>query len=70
MHLDLSDEETSLLATLLARMIDADRYPLSPRVRMLKAILGKLRAEPPREPSPPPPQQYEPPSRGRYRGRR
>ena len=71
MHVDLSDEETSLLATLLARVIDADRYPLSPRVRMLKAILGKLRTEPPREPSPPPrPPQYESLSRGRYRRRR
>jgi len=70
MRLDLSDEETSLLTTLLARVIDADHYQLSPRVRMLKAILAKLRGEPPRAPSPPPPPQYEPPSRGRYRRRR
>jgi hypothetical protein len=29
--LDLSDEETDLLARLLRNTIDDDRYPLSPR---------------------------------------
>jgi hypothetical protein len=37
----------------LVRVIDSDRYPLSPRIRTLRAILGKLRPEPVREPLPP-----------------
>jgi hypothetical protein len=42
MILDLTDEETAALARLLIDTIDADRYPLSPRVQVLKAILGKI----------------------------
>jgi len=53
MNLDLTDEETAALARLLSKTIDADRYPLSPRVQMLKAILAKIRPEPAREPLPP-----------------
>jgi hypothetical protein len=53
-HLDLSAEEAVALVALLARTIDGDRYPLSPRVRTLKAILAKLRPEPVREPLPRP----------------
>jgi hypothetical protein len=41
MTLDLTDEETAALARLLNDRIDADRYPLSSRVQMLKAILGQ-----------------------------
>jgi hypothetical protein len=37
----------------LDRIIDDDRYPLSPRVVTLKAILNKIRPEPVREPLPP-----------------
>ena len=48
MMLDLSDQETEALAGLLRRTIDDDRYPLSPRVQTLKAILAKLRPEPAR----------------------
>ena len=40
MKLDLTDEETAALARLLSETIDADRYPLSPRIQLLKAILG------------------------------
>jgi hypothetical protein len=54
MTLDLSDPETDALATLLRRTIDDDRFPLSPRIQTLKAILGKIRPEPTREPLPPP----------------
>ncbi len=50
MKLDLTDEETAALARLLSETIDADRYPLSPRIQLLKAILGKIRPEPAREP--------------------
>ena len=51
--LDLTEEETGALAKLLSRTIDDDRYPLSPRIRTLKAVLNKLRPEPVREPLPP-----------------
>jgi hypothetical protein len=42
MTLDLTDEETAALAQFLRRTIDDDRYPLSPRMVPLKAILAKL----------------------------
>jgi hypothetical protein len=54
MTLDLSDPETDALATLLRRAINDDRFPLSPRIQTLKAILGKIQPEPTREPLPPP----------------
>jgi hypothetical protein len=60
MMLDLSDQETDALAGLLRRTIDDDRYPLSPRVQTLKAILAKIQPEPTREPLPPP-ERYAPP---------
>jgi hypothetical protein len=65
---DLTDEETDALARLLRRTIDDDRYPLSPRVQTLKAILAKIQPEPAREPLPPP-KQYAPP-RATTAGRR
>jgi hypothetical protein len=33
MMLDLTEEETDALAPLLRRIIDDDRYPLSPRIQ-------------------------------------
>jgi hypothetical protein len=60
MMLDLTQEETDALARLLRRTIDEDRYPLSPRIQTLKAILGKIRPEPVHEPLPPL-RDYEPP---------
>jgi hypothetical protein len=68
MNLDLSDDEAAALLRELDAIIDNDRYPLSPRIQTLKAILNKLRPEPAREPLPPP-KVYAPPSRGRYRRR-
>jgi hypothetical protein len=53
MTLDLTDEETDVLARLLSRTIDDDRYPLSPRIQTLKAIVAKIRPEPVHEPLPP-----------------
>ena len=38
----LTDNEKFELAALLKRTIDADRYPFSPRIRAIKAILAKL----------------------------
>ena len=62
MNLDLTDEETAALTRLLSQTIDANRYPLSPRIQTLKAILAKIRPEPKREPLPPL-KHYEPAAR-------
>jgi hypothetical protein len=61
MNLDLIDEETASLLRELDGLIDGDRYFLSSRIKMLKAIRAKIRPEPGREPLPPPAKQYEPP---------
>jgi hypothetical protein len=65
----LTDEETAVLIRELSGIIERDRYPLSPRIRTLRAILARLRPEPAREPLTPQ-KHYEPPKRGRYAGRR
>ena len=44
MQLELTDEETFALLNLLIDTIEADRYPMSPRVRLLREILAKLGA--------------------------
>ena len=67
MNLDLSDEETAALAQELNDIVETDRYPFSPRIRTLRAILAKLRPEPAREPLPPP-KVYAPPRAGRTGG--
>jgi hypothetical protein len=41
--LDLSPDERHTLIQLLRRTIDEDRYPLSPRLAVLRAILAKHR---------------------------
>ena len=69
MILDLTDEETDALARVLSKTIDDDRYPLSPRIRMLRGILAKIRPEPVREPLPPR-KVYAPPRIGKGRRRR
>ena len=69
MNLELTDEQTEALIRELSRIIDGDRYPLSPRIVALKEILGQLRPEPEREPLPPR-RHYEPPSKVRYARRR
>ena len=69
MMLDLTEEETDALARLLDRTIDDDRYPQSPRIQMLKAILAKIRPDPVREPLPPR-KHYEPPRATMARRRR
>ena len=65
MNLDLTDEEIATLLRELDRIIENDRFPLSPRVRTLKQIRAKIRPEPKREP--PPPKRYEPPRAARRR---
>jgi hypothetical protein len=39
---NLTDEHRAYLARLLRERIEADRYPLSPRVRRLKKLLAKI----------------------------
>ncbi len=59
MHLDLTNEETAALTQELHDIIESNRYPLSPRIRTLRGILGKLRPEPVRQPLPPFPDRGE-----------
>ena len=55
MTLDLDDAERAALVALLRAEIENTRYPLSPRIRQLRAILDKLEPAKPRpEPYPPP----------------
>jgi hypothetical protein len=68
-NLTCPDDEAKALVKELDAIVRNDRYPLSPRIETLKAILAKLRPEPPRAPLPPP-KVYEPPSKGQWRRRR
>jgi hypothetical protein len=68
MKLELLGEQAAALETELRRIIDDDRYLLSPRIQMLREILNEIRPNPVREP-PPPLRHYEPPRGGRYRRR-
>jgi hypothetical protein len=68
MNLDLTDDEAAALTQELHEIVENDRYPFSPRIRTLKAILAKLRPEPVRIPLPPP-KVYAPPRSGRYKRR-
>jgi hypothetical protein len=45
---DLADADKAALIELLRETIAADRYPLSPRIQKLRAILAKLAPPPPR----------------------
>jgi hypothetical protein len=53
MHLDLTDDEAAALTAELHDIVENDRYPFSPRIQTLRAILAKLRPEPVRKPLPP-----------------
>ena len=66
MDLALNDEEAATLLAELDRIIDNDRFPLSPRILALKDIRAKIRPDPEREPLPPP-KRYEPPRAARRR---
>ena len=73
MHLDLTDEETFALRNLLTQTIENDRYPLSPRVQVLRAILAKFGPIAPASPPParpPAPEEREPNRRPRGRSQR
>jgi hypothetical protein len=51
MQLDLTDEEALALLKLLTEKIESDRYPLSPRIRVLRGILDRLPGAPPAAPA-------------------
>jgi len=73
MHLDLTDEETSALRSLLTKTIENDRYPLSPRIQTLRGILakfGQIVPVPPLPARPPTPEERDPSRRARGRSRR
>jgi hypothetical protein len=46
--LDLTDEETEALVKELRDIVVRAKYPFSPRIQTLRAILGKPLPEPPR----------------------
>jgi hypothetical protein len=70
----VSDDDAEALALTaeekraLKRTIDNDRFPLAPRLNVLKAILEKLDPQPPK-PERPPLRPTRAPSHGRYRRR-
>jgi hypothetical protein len=52
---ELDDADKTILADLLRATIERDRFPLSPKIKSLRAILAKLDPPLPRpEPLPPP----------------
>src|SRR6516162_11383974 len=70
MHLDLTDDEARALLNVLIEVIENDRYPMSPSIRALQAILakcGEVGGLPPelaarlRRYAPPPPAQWPTP---------
>jgi hypothetical protein len=68
---DLTGDDRAILAELLRETIARDRFPLSPRVRRLKAVLAKLDPPGPRPdplPPPKPPAEWSMPA-ARKRGR-
>ena len=44
MPVDFTDEETTALVRLLREAIDGDRFPFSPRVQVLRAVLAGVEA--------------------------
>jgi len=59
MQLDPTDEEGAALLRELNILIENDRYPLSPRVRMLRQIRTKLPGAPPPPSRPPTPEERD-----------
>jgi hypothetical protein len=72
--LDLDDVETRAFLNVLTETIEADRYPLSPRIRLLRQILakfGEMAPAPPPPARPPAPEERDPRRAPRFRsGRR
>jgi len=61
MNVELTDEQAAALLRELNRIIESDRYPLLPRIRMIREIRARL----PGAPAAPPP--ASPPRTGRPR---
>jgi len=61
--IDLTDDEHAAVTTALRKLIDADKFPLAPRLKPFKTALAKFDPQPARKPLPPPPQ---PGDRPRY----
>ncbi len=58
---DLTEDDKAIIVELLRETIDRDRFPLSPKVKRLKAVLAKLDPPAPRpEPMPAPKPPGEP----------
>jgi hypothetical protein len=73
MPLELTDEEVRALLNVLVEAIEADKFPLAPRVQILRAILAKFgpMGPPPPPPARPPTAEERDPGRApRYRPRR
>ena len=71
MDLHLTDNQVELLVAELDRIIiDGDRYFLSPRIQMLRAIREQLKPYPAQPAASPAQRIYEPPSKDRYSRRR
>lgn len=69
--IDLTDEEQAAVAAALRKLIDADRFPFSPRLKPLKSALAKLEPPRPFRPYPEPiPGASEAAIRRRKRGKR
>jgi hypothetical protein len=51
---DLTDEEHAAVTAALCKLIDQDRFPLSPRLKPLKSALAKLAPPKPKAPQLPP----------------
>ena len=64
--IELSDDETQALVRVLRETVDSDRFPLNPRVQVLRAVLARLRPEPVRPAASPEPRVYAPPAKGGY----
>jgi len=55
LNTNLTEEDRADLARILRDVIDADRYPFSPKVRRLKELLEKIDPEPKPDVTPHPP---------------
>jgi len=69
MELGSADEETAALLLELNHIIENDRYPLSPRIRVLRGIRAKFLTAPQPPPRPPTPEERDP-RRAPRQGRR
>jgi hypothetical protein len=53
-RIDLTDEKHAAVLAAVRKVIDTDRFPLSPRLKPLKSALTKLAPQSAKKPLPPP----------------